>query len=203
MPDTCIDSSAIHPPCPPLLCTKQDSLVTVSPLRILAESQDSFERHIRNILDRNSANPLLLKYEIFLEAKGFRHPPSLLCPQKAKAHLGLWCCSEEGVPSSGVLSPFPFPLTGFTLLIAIILHKVYTCCSTTSIFRMDLCTVVFRSGRSQLLFSHTWQLLQLHWCHHKFLAALSAPAYPAAQSWHSRFGVLAGLLGSWDMNLAG
>ncbi|CAI5795002.1 Nucleoporin 88 [Podarcis lilfordi] len=53
--------SAIHPPCPPLLCTKQDSPVTVSPLRILAESQDSFERHIRNILDRNSANPLLLK----------------------------------------------------------------------------------------------------------------------------------------------
>ncbi|XP_061461165.1 nuclear pore complex protein Nup88 isoform X2 [Rhineura floridana] len=53
--------SAVHPLSPPLLCTKEDPQVTVSPLRLLAESQDSFERHIRNILDRSSANPLLLK----------------------------------------------------------------------------------------------------------------------------------------------
>ncbi|XP_042298361.1 nuclear pore complex protein Nup88 [Sceloporus undulatus] len=53
--------SAVHPPCPPLLCTKEDSQVMASPLRIVAESQDSFERHIQSILSRVSANPLLLK----------------------------------------------------------------------------------------------------------------------------------------------
>nr|XP_020666396.1 nuclear pore complex protein Nup88 [Pogona vitticeps] len=52
---------AVHPPCPPLLCTKEDSVATASPLRLLAESQDSFERRIRSILSRSSANPLLLK----------------------------------------------------------------------------------------------------------------------------------------------
>ncbi|XP_032071436.1 nuclear pore complex protein Nup88 [Thamnophis elegans] len=53
--------STVHPTCPPLLCTKEEPQTSTTPLRILAESQDSFERHIRNILCRTSANPLLLK----------------------------------------------------------------------------------------------------------------------------------------------
>ncbi|XP_044285737.1 nuclear pore complex protein Nup88 [Varanus komodoensis] len=53
--------STVHPACPPLLCTKEESQIAASPLRILAESRDSFERHVRNILCRSSANPLLLK----------------------------------------------------------------------------------------------------------------------------------------------
>ncbi|XP_030078418.1 nuclear pore complex protein Nup88 [Microcaecilia unicolor] len=52
----------IRPASPPLLCSQQtDSSITASPLRILAESQDSFEKHIRSILIRSSANPVLLK----------------------------------------------------------------------------------------------------------------------------------------------
>ncbi|KAK2525546.1 nuclear pore complex protein Nup88 [Columba livia] len=53
--------STVHPASPPLLCTREDKDVAVSPLRILAESQHSFEKHIRSILQRSSANPLLLK----------------------------------------------------------------------------------------------------------------------------------------------
>uniref|UniRef100_A0A8D0GZ89 Nucleoporin 88 n=1 Tax=Sphenodon punctatus TaxID=8508 RepID=A0A8D0GZ89_SPHPU len=52
--------TAVHPPSPPLLCTREDTEIAVSPLRILAESE-SFEKHIRSILHRSSANPLLLK----------------------------------------------------------------------------------------------------------------------------------------------
>ncbi|XP_006029226.2 LOW QUALITY PROTEIN: nuclear pore complex protein Nup88 [Alligator sinensis] len=53
--------STVHPASPPLLCTREDNEPTVSPLRILAESQHSFEEHIQSILQRSTANPLLLK----------------------------------------------------------------------------------------------------------------------------------------------
>ncbi|XP_077167161.1 nuclear pore complex protein Nup88 [Paroedura picta] len=53
--------SVVHPASPPLLCTMEDSQAVASPLRILAEAQDPFERHIRKILSRSSTNPLLLK----------------------------------------------------------------------------------------------------------------------------------------------
>ncbi|NXJ90325.1 NUP88 protein, partial [Corythaixoides concolor] len=53
--------STVHPASPPLLCTREDKDVAASPLRVLAESQHSFEEHIRSILKRSSANPLLLK----------------------------------------------------------------------------------------------------------------------------------------------
>ncbi|NWU95720.1 NUP88 protein, partial [Upupa epops] len=53
--------SAVHPASPPLLCTSEDKDLADSPLRIMAQSQHSFERHIRGILHRSSANPLLLK----------------------------------------------------------------------------------------------------------------------------------------------
>ncbi|NXK27229.1 NUP88 protein, partial [Arenaria interpres] len=53
--------STVHPASPPLLCTREDKDVAISPLRILAESQHSFEKHIQSILQRSSANPLLLK----------------------------------------------------------------------------------------------------------------------------------------------
>ncbi|NXX95194.1 NUP88 protein, partial [Centropus bengalensis] len=53
--------SAVHPASPPLLCTREDKDDAVSPLRVLAESKHSFEKHIRNILQRSSANPVLLK----------------------------------------------------------------------------------------------------------------------------------------------
>ncbi|KFQ10198.1 NUP88 protein, partial [Haliaeetus albicilla] len=55
--------STVHPASPPLLCTREDKDVAVSPLRILAESQHSFEKHIRSILQRSSANPFLLKLQ--------------------------------------------------------------------------------------------------------------------------------------------
>ncbi|XP_068021486.1 nuclear pore complex protein Nup88 isoform X2 [Melanerpes formicivorus] len=53
--------STVHPASPPLLCTREEEAVDASPLRILAQSQHSFERHIRGILQRSSANPLLLR----------------------------------------------------------------------------------------------------------------------------------------------
>ncbi|NXT02717.1 NUP88 protein, partial [Jacana jacana] len=53
--------STVHPASPPLLCTREDKDVVISPLRILAESQHSFEKHIQSILQRSSANPSLLK----------------------------------------------------------------------------------------------------------------------------------------------
>lgn len=78
MPDLCFDSSTVHPTCPPLLCTKEEPQTSTTPLRILAESQDSFERHIRNILCRTSANPLLLKY-IFLFVENQFHIKWIFC----------------------------------------------------------------------------------------------------------------------------
>ncbi|XP_032124704.1 nuclear pore complex protein Nup88 isoform X4 [Sapajus apella] len=53
--------STVHPASPPLLCTREDVEVAESPLRILAETPDSFEKHIRSILQRNVANPAFLK----------------------------------------------------------------------------------------------------------------------------------------------
>ncbi|XP_057216248.1 nucleoporin 88 [Triplophysa rosa] len=51
--------SSIRPPSPPLLCSHPGAGSGSSPLRGLAE--DSFEQHIRNILARNSTNPLVLR----------------------------------------------------------------------------------------------------------------------------------------------
>ncbi|NXG04760.1 NUP88 protein, partial [Sakesphorus luctuosus] len=53
--------STVHPASPPLLCTREDKDTDVSPLRIVAESEHSFEKHIQSILQRSSANPLHLK----------------------------------------------------------------------------------------------------------------------------------------------
>ncbi|XP_035156978.1 nuclear pore complex protein Nup88 isoform X3 [Callithrix jacchus] len=53
--------NTVHPVSPPLLCTREDVEVAESPLRILAETPDSFEKHIRSILQRNVANPAFLK----------------------------------------------------------------------------------------------------------------------------------------------
>ncbi|XP_032177736.1 nuclear pore complex protein Nup88 isoform X1 [Mustela erminea] len=54
--------STVHPASPPLLCTREDEAAAESPLRILAESPDSFEKHIRSILQRSVANPAFLKW---------------------------------------------------------------------------------------------------------------------------------------------
>ncbi|KAK7804809.1 hypothetical protein U0070_023075 [Myodes glareolus] len=53
--------STVHPASPPLLCTREDAEVAESPLRILAETPDSFEKHIKSILQRSAANPAFLK----------------------------------------------------------------------------------------------------------------------------------------------
>ncbi|NXX85852.1 NUP88 protein, partial [Urocolius indicus] len=53
--------STVHAASPPLLCTREDAQVAASPLRLLAESQGSFEEHVRSLLQRGSANPLLLR----------------------------------------------------------------------------------------------------------------------------------------------
>ncbi|KAL4660581.1 nuclear pore complex protein Nup88 isoform X1, partial [Arapaima gigas] len=51
--------SSIRPPSPPLLCSHPGGISGNSPLRGLAD--DSFEKHIRNILARSSTNPLVLR----------------------------------------------------------------------------------------------------------------------------------------------
>ncbi|XP_008854172.1 nuclear pore complex protein Nup88 [Nannospalax galili] len=53
--------STVHPASPPLLCTREDAEVAESPLRILAETPDAFEKHIRSILQRSATNPAFLK----------------------------------------------------------------------------------------------------------------------------------------------
>ncbi|NXM96839.1 NUP88 protein, partial [Sylvia borin] len=58
--------STVHPASPPLLCTREDKDLAVSPLRIVAESEHSFEKHIQGILQRSSANPLHLKLQKIL-----------------------------------------------------------------------------------------------------------------------------------------
>ncbi|NWH85186.1 NUP88 protein, partial [Aegithalos caudatus] len=61
--------STVHPASPPLLCTREDQDLAVSPLRIVAESEHSFEKHIQGILQRCSANPLHLKNMLVKTAK--------------------------------------------------------------------------------------------------------------------------------------
>ncbi|XP_006863365.1 PREDICTED: nuclear pore complex protein Nup88 [Chrysochloris asiatica] len=63
--------STVHPASPPLLCAQEDVEVAASPLRILAETPDSFEKHIRSILQRSVANPAFLK----LSEKDTAPPP--------------------------------------------------------------------------------------------------------------------------------
>ncbi|RLV95828.1 hypothetical protein DV515_00012774 [Chloebia gouldiae] len=74
--------STVHPASPPLLCSREDKDLAVSPLRIVAESEHSFEKHIQGILQRSSANPLHLKVK-------------LLWGQKKKQLEDLNYCREE------------------------------------------------------------------------------------------------------------
>ncbi|NWU81527.1 NUP88 protein, partial [Onychorhynchus coronatus] len=60
--------STVHPASPPLLCTREDTDPAASPLRIVAESEHSFEKHIQGILQRSSANPLHLKPLLFFRS---------------------------------------------------------------------------------------------------------------------------------------
>ncbi|KAG9468231.1 hypothetical protein GDO78_023186 [Eleutherodactylus coqui] len=52
--------TTIRPPSPPLLCSQADSHITESVPHVLEDVKGPFENHIRNILIRTSANPLLL-----------------------------------------------------------------------------------------------------------------------------------------------
>ncbi|XP_075051059.1 nuclear pore complex protein Nup88 [Mixophyes fleayi] len=52
--------TTIRPPSPPLLCSEVDCSITESLPHVLADVEGPFENHIRGILMRNSANPLLL-----------------------------------------------------------------------------------------------------------------------------------------------
>ncbi|NXU68597.1 NUP88 protein, partial [Horornis vulcanius] len=75
--------STVHPASPPLLCTREDKDLAVSPLRIVAESEHSFEKHIQGILQRASANPLHLKLQksILRSADKDAAPPPEECLQ--------------------------------------------------------------------------------------------------------------------------
>ncbi|NXB82996.1 NUP88 protein, partial [Vidua chalybeata] len=77
--------STVHPASPPLLCTSEDKDLAVSPLRIVAESEHSFEKHIQGILQRSSANPLHLnkmaKISILRSADKDAAPPPEECLQ--------------------------------------------------------------------------------------------------------------------------
>ncbi|NWW63611.1 NUP88 protein, partial [Ifrita kowaldi] len=77
--------STVHPASPPLLCTREDKDLTVSPLRIVAESERSFEKHIQGILQRSSANPLHLnkaaKISLLRSADKDAAPPPEECLQ--------------------------------------------------------------------------------------------------------------------------
>ncbi|MEE6469913.1 hypothetical protein FKM82_008812 [Ascaphus truei] len=53
--------TTVRPPSPPLLCSQIDRNVTESLPHVLADVKGSFENHIRGIVRRNTANPLLLK----------------------------------------------------------------------------------------------------------------------------------------------
>ncbi|XP_066552165.1 nucleoporin 88 [Amia ocellicauda] len=114
--------SSIRPPSPPLLCSRPGLGLGSSPLRGLAE--DSFEQHIRNILARNSTNPLVLRAgekdcsppppeclqllsratQVFREEyilkqdlarEEMEHRVKLLCGQKNKQMEDLALCREE------------------------------------------------------------------------------------------------------------
>ncbi|OCT95176.1 hypothetical protein XELAEV_18012860mg [Xenopus laevis] len=52
--------TTIRPPSPPLLCSQSDKSSTEILPHVLADVKGPFEEHIRGILRRNSANPLLL-----------------------------------------------------------------------------------------------------------------------------------------------
>ncbi|KAM3934700.1 nuclear pore complex protein Nup88 [Leptodactylus fuscus] len=52
--------TTIRPPSPPLLCSQIDSHITESVPHVLEDVKGPFESHIRNILSRTAANPLLL-----------------------------------------------------------------------------------------------------------------------------------------------
>ncbi|NXB75937.1 NUP88 protein, partial [Donacobius atricapilla] len=77
--------STVHPASPPLLCTSEDKDLAVSPLRIVAESEHSFEKHIQGILQRSSANPLhlnqIVKISILRSADKDAAPPPEECLQ--------------------------------------------------------------------------------------------------------------------------
>ncbi|NXM90204.1 NUP88 protein, partial [Oenanthe oenanthe] len=77
--------STVHPASPPLLCTREDKELAVSPLRIVADSEHSFEKHIQGILQRASANPLHLnktaKISILRSADKEAAPPPEECLQ--------------------------------------------------------------------------------------------------------------------------
>uniref|UniRef100_A0A8B9VET2 Nucleoporin 88 n=1 Tax=Anas zonorhyncha TaxID=75864 RepID=A0A8B9VET2_9AVES len=73
--------STVHPASPPLLCTREDKDVAVSPLRILADSQHSFEKHIRSILQRSTANPLKKLSCLFRSGDKDAAPPPEECLQ--------------------------------------------------------------------------------------------------------------------------
>ncbi|NWR84824.1 NUP88 protein, partial [Furnarius figulus] len=77
--------STVHPASPPLLCTREDKDPAASPLRIVAESEHSFEKHIQSILQRSSANPLHLKLQkpllLFRSADKDSAPPPEECLQ--------------------------------------------------------------------------------------------------------------------------
>ncbi|XP_043909981.1 nuclear pore complex protein Nup88 isoform X2 [Protopterus annectens] len=51
--------TVVRPSSPPLLCSEEDRGPVTSPLKALAS--DSFEKHIRNILSRVSANPVFIR----------------------------------------------------------------------------------------------------------------------------------------------
>uniref|UniRef100_G3TNY3 Nucleoporin 88 n=1 Tax=Loxodonta africana TaxID=9785 RepID=G3TNY3_LOXAF len=65
----------VHPASPSLLCTRDDVEVAESPLRILVETPDSFEKHIRSILQRSVANPAFLKYGFERSSEKDTAPP--------------------------------------------------------------------------------------------------------------------------------
>ncbi|MBN3272489.1 NUP88 protein, partial [Polyodon spathula] len=71
--------SATRPPSPPLLCSRPGLELGSSPLRGFGE--DSFEQHIRNILQRGSANPLLLRQVSFRSGNKDVSPPPPECLQ--------------------------------------------------------------------------------------------------------------------------
>ncbi|XP_038615741.1 nuclear pore complex protein Nup88 isoform X2 [Tachyglossus aculeatus] len=68
--------TTVHPASPPLLCAREDGEVAESPLRLLADPQDSFEKRIRTILQRSVANPAFLRSSAKDEA-----PPPAECLQ--------------------------------------------------------------------------------------------------------------------------
>ncbi|XP_069613588.1 nuclear pore complex protein Nup88 isoform X2 [Ranitomeya imitator] len=61
--------TTIRSPSPALLCSKVDSHITDTVSNVLEDMKGPFENHIRNILLRTSANPLLLKVKLLITQK--------------------------------------------------------------------------------------------------------------------------------------